>query len=127
MSRLDPMVAANSWDDVQSTIKTYEKKIKSDLIPVNRRQPADTRLMSSTLDSNRKISKNDINKLSNKLNTALDMLPILASTGESALEVGIKRQTALKLPIFKLPALDQAYVTSKLKQQKERSPQYLRM
>ena len=127
MSRLDPMVAANSWDDVQSTIKTYEKKIKSDLIPVNRRQPADTRLMSSTLDSNRKISKNDINKLSNKLNTALDMLPILASTGESALEVGIKRQTALKLPIFKLPALDQAHVTSILKQQEEESPQYRRM
>jgi len=38
--------------------------------------------------------------------TGVDMLPIMANTGDSALEVGLKKQGPLQLPVFKLPTLD---------------------
>lgn len=38
--------------------------------------------------------------------TGVDMLPIMASTGDSALEVGLRKQGPLQLPVFKLPSLD---------------------
>jgi hypothetical protein len=37
--------------------------------------------------------------------TAVDMLPIMATTADPALEVGLKQQGKLRLPVFSLPAL----------------------
>jgi hypothetical protein len=38
--------------------------------------------------------------------TGIDLLPIMATNGDTALEVGLKKQGTLKLPIFKLPSID---------------------
>lgn len=47
-----------------------------------------------------------------RIRTGIDMLPVLATTGESAMEVGIRKQGELRLPVFKLPAIDAARLAS---------------
>ena len=49
-----------------------------------------------------------------RIRTGIDMLPILASTGESAFEVGLRKQGELRLPVFKLPAIDPVRVAALL-------------
>lgn len=157
LGRLDPVLAANNWTDVQDTIEDYKVKIVSDLAANNqsrkRQQRAgrgqvgtgkQQRIMSSTMQPHHSIhsmssssssslptfDRSEISKtlsfLENstsaegvrKLKTGVDMLPVLASNGESALEVGLRRQAPLQLPVFKLPDLDPARVAAALEERR---------
>ena len=118
LSRLDPVIASNQWDQVQHTIQGYKERIVNDVAVADAgiyRQGthgsgAAAAMMSKSLDTGKIVGKGS--DLMAKLRTGIDMLPVLANTGDAALEMGLKRQAKLKLPIFKLPAVDPSRIKS---------------
>jgi len=122
LQRLDPVLASGSWYEVQDTIKGYKSKIANDLqVPmrIEKRNKKNNNILNSvthgTMGSNSRIATQSLdislvkaNKTTalSSLKTGIDMLPILATDGQAVLEVGIKRQGKIKLPVFKLPSLD---------------------
>lgn len=129
LQRLDPVLASGSWYEVQDTIKGYKSKIANDLqVPMRiekRNKKNSNNILNSvthgTMGSNSRIATQSLdvslvkaNKTTalSSLKTGIDMLPILATDGQAVLEVGIKRQGKIKLPVFKLPSLDMDKVNS---------------
>lgn len=122
LQRLDPVLASGSWYEVQDTIKGYKSKIANDLkvpIRIEKRNKKNVNVLSSvthgTMGPSARISSQSLdtsivkaNKTTalSSLKTGIDMLPILATDGSAVLDVGIKRQGKIKLPVFKLPSLD---------------------
>jgi len=128
LQRLDPVLASGSWYEVQDTIKGYKSKIANDLqvpVRIEKRNKKNANVLSSVthgnMGSSARIATQSLdtsivkaNKTTalSSLRTGIDMLPILATDGQAVLEVGIKRQGKIKLPVFKLPSLDMDKVNS---------------
>ena len=128
LQRLDPVLASGSWYEVQDTIKGYKSKIASDLqvpVRIEKRNKKNANVLSSvthgtmgpsariaTQSLDTSIVKGNRTTALTSLKTGIDMLPILATDGQAVLEVGIKRQGKIKLPVFKLPSLDMDKVSS---------------
>ena len=128
LSKIDPAACGSddNWFSVKDTIEGYEQKmidaskpyIKSTPLKkaakAARRHlkplpasPAVSMMMAPSVGSHGPI------KLST-FKTGVDMLPIMASTGDAALEVGLKKQGKLQLPVFKLPSLDTSQYQKKV-------------
>ena len=119
LEKMDPTSCGNNdnWFQVQSTKEGYEQKILDASKPYSRPVPMKISksvkarrqlkplanrsmlMMSPTVGGGGPI------KLST-FKTGIDMLPIMANTGDAALEVGLKKQGKLHLPVFKLPSLE---------------------
>ena len=119
LSRLDPLIASNQWDQVQNTIQGYKERIVHDVamsdadkykLGLTNNGTAGGPMMSKSLDTGKMVGKGS--DLMTKLRTGIDMLPVLTGSGDATLEVGLRRQVQLKLPIFKLPAVDPSKMRS---------------
>lgn len=102
-SELDALDYTNDYDSIlysKSTSKVETKKLTpSEIAAINRNK----RLLHSGTISNASPIANSYPQSSNRAKTAVDMMPILASTGEYAFEVGLRKQGALKLPVITPP------------------------
>jgi hypothetical protein len=131
---LDPIMAADNFYEVQETIDSYKQKMVRDLQPVTKKNIGTSKLTTNSLSSSLNKGKasemkqrmlqsqyiSGINKEKQKqitvgnFRSGVDMLPVLATTGESVFEAGIRRQPGIKLPVFKLPYVDQNKLMGKV-------------
>lgn len=134
LSDLDPIMAADNFYEVQETIDSYKQKMIRDLQPVTKKNIGTSKLTTQSLSATLNKGKanemkqqglasqyiSGINKEKQKQVTlgnyrsGIDMLPVLATTGESVFEAGIRRQAGIKLPVFKLPYVDQNKLMGKV-------------
>ena len=119
LEKMDPTSCGNNdnWFQVQSTKEGYEQKILDASKPYSRPTPMKISksvkarrqlkpiLNSSALMMSPTVVGGGPIKLAT-FKTGIDMLPIMANTGDAALEVGLKKQGKLQLPVFQLPSLE---------------------
>lgn len=137
LNRLDPVLAADSWPELRSTIADYEQKIiattkdpsgsrravekskgkgrlalahsaSDPALPGHGHGKSTPSPLLPASSASSAMAKTSITRL----RTGVDMLPALTVTGESPLEVGLRKQGPIRLPVFKLPAIDPGRVVA---------------
>lgn len=134
LQELDPQLSTGSWREVQSAIEQYQHKITNlaaeDTVdgqrvagkfslggPPHGGSPphhGHTMADSGGADAYKSVTNAKRTKLVNtaaqipisRLRTGVDMLPVLSSVGLNDVELQIKRQRPLRMPVFKLPEID---------------------
>ena len=119
LNKIDPAACGSddNWFSVKDTIEGYEQKMKDASKPYVKSTPS----KKSKAGARRHLKPLPASTVGGMIippaggggplrlttfKTGVDMLPIMASTGDAALEVGLKTQGKLQLPVFKLPSLD---------------------
>ncbi len=133
LQELDPQLSSGNWREVQNAIDSYQRKITA----VANEETVDGQRASSKFslgdpparksgilpeataqDMYKSVTSNKRTKLVDtaaqipisRIRTGVDMLPVLVSVGLNEVDLSVKRQLPIRMPIFKLPDIDPARV-----------------